>query len=123
MSDDSRMDKPVHGLDDAESLDLTAQDSELNWLSLNLEEETTWKKIIDYAVLWNPKKQKGILKIMLDDQVDYRIVVKSSAELDAIANIFRNEKPVYYNVVSGSIASAWKPVREGTPQTKVSLDL
>ena len=77
-----------------------------------IQDEITWRKIKDYALLWNISKCKGIIKIILEDGVDYKKVVKSASELDAIANILRNEKTVYYNLVTGSIASSWKPIIE-----------
>lgn len=73
-----------------------------------------WKKIKEYAVLWNTSKQKGIIKLTLIDNVDYKIVVTSSHELELLANIFRHEKTVYYNLTSGSIASGWIPLSKET---------
>jgi uncharacterized phage-associated protein len=69
-----------------------------------------WKKVKDYAVLWNAGKHKGIIKLTLMDNVDYKIVVTSIHELEFLANIFRHEKTVYYNLTSGSIASGWIPL-------------
>ena len=68
-----------------------------------------WKEIKNYALLWDSKKHKGIIKVLLVDDVYYKIVVKSAKELNAIANILREEKNLSYNIISGSIACGWKP--------------
>lgn len=85
------------------------QDLELQWLAF-IEDDKKWKKIDHYALLWNTNKHKGIIKILLEDGVDYKIVVKSAREFEMIANVFRIEKSVYYNLISGSIASSWTPM-------------
>jgi len=82
-------------------------ESETQWTAFE-SKERAWKKIRDYAVLWDMRKNKGIIKIILKDDVRYKIVVNSPQELDALANIFRQEKVVFYNIVSGAIATAWK---------------
>ena len=71
-----------------------------------------WKEIKNYALLWESKKRKGIIKVLLVDDVYYKISVKSERELDAIANILRKEKNLSYNIISGSIACGWKPSRD-----------
>ena len=63
-----------------------------------------WKEIKDYALLWDSKKRKGIIKVMLVDDVYYKIVVTSAEELNAIGNILREEKNLSYNIISGQIA-------------------
>ena len=69
-----------------------------------------WKEIKKYALLWDGKKRKGIIKVLLVDDVYYTIVVKSAKELHAVGNILREEKNVSYNILSGSIAcNSWKP--------------
>ena len=69
-----------------------------------------WKRVKNYAMLWNPRKQKGIIKLTLADNVEYKIVVTSPVEFNALGDIFRHEKSVYYNLTSGSIASGWIPL-------------
>lgn len=71
-----------------------------------------WATIKAYALLWNAKKHRGIVKVVLEDGSDYKIVTKSASELNALGNILRNEKPVHYNKSSGSIASAWELLKE-----------
>jgi len=68
-----------------------------------------WKEIKNYALLWDNKKRKGIVKVLLVDDVYYKIVVTSAVELNAIGNILREEKNLSYNVISGQIACGWKP--------------
>ena len=77
--------------------------------------QTKWKKVRNYAVLWNPGKRKGIIKITLDDGVDYKVVVKSVDELNCITDMLRFEKNIFYNIVSGSFASGWVPL-QGKPR-------
>jgi len=71
-----------------------------------------WKRIEAYAMLWNSRKHRGIIKIVITDGSEYKIKVKSSTEFDALANILRYEKPVNYNTESGAVASGWEPIRE-----------
>ena len=72
-----------------------------------------WREVKKYAVFWDGKKHKGIIKVLLVDDVYYTIVVKSPKELNAIRNILRKEKNVSYNIRSGSIAcNSWKPQKE-----------
>ena len=68
-----------------------------------------WKEIKNYALLWDNKKRKGIVKVLLVDDVYYKIVVTSAVELNAIGNILREEKNLSYNINSGQIACGWKP--------------
>ncbi len=88
-----------------------APEPESEWLSFD-DDEKTWRKIRDYALLWNARKRRGIIKILLQDDVDYKLVVRSAKEFEAIANILRVEKTVYYNIISGSIASAWQSISD-----------
>ena len=67
-----------------------------------------WKDIKNYALLWDSKKRKGIVKVLLEDDVYYKIIVKSASELNAIGSILRKEKHLSYNIVSGSIACSAK---------------
>lgn len=79
-----------------------------------------WKRIEAYALLWNSRKHKGIIKVVLADGTEHKIKVKSSSEFDAMGNILRYEKPVNYNTESGAIASGWEPMKEDdvvTPRT------
>ena len=71
-----------------------------------------WETIKAYALLWNAKKHKGIIKVVLDDGSDHKIVVTSASELNALGNILRNEEPVHFNTNSGSIASAWELIKD-----------
>ncbi|MCH8954173.1 hypothetical protein IIA28_02480 [candidate division KSB1 bacterium] len=71
-----------------------------------------WEIIKAYALLWDPKKQKGIVKFILEDGSDHKIVVKSASELNALGNILRNEQPVHYNKHRGSIASGWELIKD-----------
>lgn len=71
-----------------------------------------WKKVQAYALLWNTKKHKGIVKIILEDGSEHKIVVKSSSELDSLGNVLRNESPVSYSLNTGSIATGWEPLQE-----------
>ena len=68
-----------------------------------------WKEIKNYALLWDSKKRKGIVKVLLEDDVYYNITVKSERELHALANILRKEKNLSYHIVSGSIACGLQP--------------
>ena len=99
----------------------TQDDADMLWPSFDGKEKT-WRKIKEYAVLWNIRRCKGIIKIILNDDVDYKIVVGSAPELDAVANIFRQEKVVYYNIVSGSIASAWKSTGRKRANVRPPID-
>lgn len=69
-----------------------------------------WKRVREYAILWSSTKHRGIIKLTLADDVEYKIIVKSFREMDAIANIFRFEKIVYYNITSRALASGWLPL-------------
>ena len=71
-----------------------------------------WKEIKNYALLWDSKKRKGIVRVLLVDDVYYKMVVTSAEELNAIGNILREEKNLSYNIISGQIACGWKPSRE-----------
>ena len=71
-----------------------------------------WEIVKAYALLWNSKKHKGIIKVVLEDGSDHKIVVKSASELNTLGNILRNEQPVHYNKQSGSIASAWELIKD-----------
>lgn len=71
-----------------------------------------WKPIKAYALLWNGEKQKGFIKIVISEDTEYKVKVSSVAELDAIANIFRFERSVNYNVETGSFASGWVSLRD-----------
>jgi len=71
-----------------------------------------WKEIKNYALLWDSKKRKGIVRVLLVDDVSYKIVVTSAEELNAIGNILREEKNLSYNIISGQIACGWKPSRD-----------
>jgi len=71
-----------------------------------------WKRIEAYAMLWNSRKHRGIVKVVLEDGSEYKLKVKSSTEFDAMGNVLRHEKPVNYNIESGSIAAGWEPMKE-----------
>ncbi len=71
-----------------------------------------WKEIKNYALLWDSKKGKGIVRVLLVDDVYYKIKVTSAEELNAIANILREEKNLSYNIISGQIACGWKPSKD-----------
>lgn len=111
----------VNGLDkqqnDPSSEKSENQDLEQQWLAF-IEDDKKWKKIDHYALLWNTNKHKGIIKILLEDGVDYKIIVKSAREFEMIANVFRIEQSVYYNLISGSIASSWTQL--STEETEIS---
>jgi uncharacterized phage-associated protein len=92
--------------DDKTSKELESYEKDFQRLLVD-DTHNKWKRVKEYAVLWNSRRQKGIVKFVLEDDVGYKIVVKSSEELEAIANVFRFEKRVFYNIVSGSIASGW----------------
>ena len=68
-----------------------------------------WREVKKYAVFWDGKKHKGIIKVLLVDDVYYKIVVTSAEELNAIGNILREEKNLRYDIISGQIACGWKP--------------
>ncbi len=75
-----------------------------------------WNQINAYALLWNVKKHKGIVKVVLDNKDifnnKHRLVVKSASELSALGDILRHEKPVYFNIGTSSIASGWELIRQ-----------
>ncbi|MFQ5676040.1 MAG: hypothetical protein ACE5G1_09105 [bacterium] len=71
-----------------------------------------WQTIKGYALLWNAKKHRGIVKVVLEDGSDHKIVTKSASELNALGNLLRNEKPVHFNQGTGSIASAWELIKD-----------
>lgn len=71
-----------------------------------------WETVKAYALLWNSKKHKGIIKLVLEDGSDHKIVVKTASELNTLGSILRNEKPVHFNKNSGSLASAWELIKD-----------
>lgn len=98
--------------------DLERYDKSFHRLLTN-KKQTKWKKVKHYATLWNPGKGRGIIKVILEDEVDYKIVVKSVEEMNCITKVLSDEKNVYYNIASGSIASGWVPAREHHHKTEV----
>lgn len=80
-----------------------------------------WKPIKAYALLWNSQRQKGIVKLILEDSSEFKIKVKSCSELDAIGNILRNESPLSFNIRTGSIATGWEAVLDDDLETQEEI--
>jgi len=66
-----------------------------------------WRPVKTYALLWSSEKNKGFVKIILDDDSERKIKVNSPEELNVVGNLFRFERSVSYNLETGSLASTW----------------
>jgi len=66
-----------------------------------------WKEIRNHKFGWAPNRNCGTLHLKLEDEVDYTLDIPTPRELKAVRNIFRFEKKVKFNIISGTIASDW----------------
>ena len=71
-----------------------------------------WKIVNQYSLNWRAHQNSGIIWLNLADGSNASIQPDSVQELMALADILRNEKPVYYQTDSGDLSSGWEPTGE-----------
>jgi hypothetical protein len=72
-----------------------------------------WQLIINYSLNWRAKENSGIIHLQLNDGTLGNIQPDSPSELAALADILRNEKPVFFHTDTGDLSSGWEPTGEG----------
>lgn len=72
-----------------------------------------WHLVINYSLNWRAAENSGIIWLQLDDGSFGSIQPDSAGELAALADILRNEKPVFFHTESGDLSSGWEPTGEG----------
>ena len=67
-----------------------------------------WTPIKAYAFLWSHLRDKGIIKLILGNEEEHKITVKSPQQFLALAEIFRGGKAAFYNTETESVSSGWE---------------
>jgi hypothetical protein len=75
-------------------------------------ENAMWKLVDEYSLNWRANQNSGIIWLKLNDGTSANVQPDSVQELTALADILRNEKPVYYHTVSGDLSTGWEPLGE-----------
>ncbi|MBK9109695.1 MAG: hypothetical protein IPM92_17270 [Saprospiraceae bacterium] len=72
-----------------------------------------WLKVIDYSLYWRIRNNKGEVWLTLENQSSAHEWLDTATEFNAIADLLRNEKPVYYETERGYLGCGWEPTGEG----------
>ncbi len=67
-----------------------------------------WKEIKAYGLAWNAKDNKGVIQFRLETGEDKKMQVDSASELSALADILRNEKPLFFSDEMNAIRTSWE---------------
>ena len=71
-----------------------------------------WKIVNQYALNWRATTNSGIIWLKLSDGTNANIQPDSVQELTGLADILRNEKPVWYHTGTGDLSTGWEPTGE-----------
>ena len=71
-----------------------------------------WSRVMEYALIWNAPKDKGVIQLKLENGDQHDMDVDSASELTALGDLLRHEKPIYYKVGVGEIRTGWEPAGE-----------
>ena len=72
------------------------------------------KLVAKYLVRWYPDKKEGMIALFPQDEntAMATMTFDNASDLAAIAEILRNEKPIYWNTISKMITTLWEEVGE-----------
>lgn len=71
-----------------------------------------WLEVKNYQLMYKAHLNSGSIYLIFTNNTNVNIKLDSATELMALADMLRNEKPVYYNDVSKNLATGWEPVGE-----------
>ncbi|MBK7694887.1 MAG: hypothetical protein IPP06_14780 [Saprospiraceae bacterium] len=71
-----------------------------------------WLEVKNYQLMYRTHLNKGSIYLIFADNTNVNIKLDSASELMAMADMLRNEKPVYYNSESKNLVTGWEPVGE-----------
>jgi hypothetical protein len=72
-----------------------------------------WKSITEYQLHWRNDISRGEIRIFTDDGSSYVEMTKVTSEFMVMADILRNEKPLWYHTEKHYISSGKEPAGEG----------
>lgn len=72
-----------------------------------------FKEIDRYAIQFNTRKKQGKAVLHLVGGGYFMLRVADDGELHAVADLLRNEKPVFVHTNSGLLSTSWEPTGEG----------
>jgi hypothetical protein len=67
-----------------------------------------WKQIKAYGLAWNAKDNSGVMQLKLENGESHKLEVDSASELSALAEILRNEKPVFFSAELSAVRTGWE---------------
>ncbi len=76
------------------------------------------KKVEKHALEWYFDGSGGKVTLFFGNKQRIHYLVDSAQELAAIADILRNEKPVYLDIAHGTISTGLEPVGEEESEEK-----
>ena len=71
-----------------------------------------WKMVEHYDLSWRTKDNVGIIYLYFSDGSYEDIQPDSIQELDALGNILRNEKPIWFHTTSKDLSTGREPTGE-----------
>ena len=71
-----------------------------------------WKIVEQYQLAWRAKDNVGIIYLFFSDGSLESIQPDSIQELDALGNILRNEKPIWFHTTSKDLTTGREPTGE-----------
>ena len=71
-----------------------------------------FREVKNYQLHWKPQGNSGLIFLIFENGQSESIVPESPMELLALADILRNEKPIYFNTVDKYIITNYEPTGE-----------
>ncbi len=81
--------------------------------SCNAEPTRRWRIVERYSLSWQTESNRGVIHLFFKDGFRATVRPESVQELSALADILRNEKPVWYHTITKSISTGKEPIGEG----------